>query len=134
VGQAVELVRRITARGYSKYQELEADAQGSRLAAQAGYNPEAGVVTFLRMRQMFGEPAQPAARTPVGELASAVLTEMGSYYQSHPPTTERMRRLELLVARNRQRFVGQQFYEGVEKYQRRVPRTQQQFPHELKTL
>lgn len=134
MGQAVELIRRITARGYSKYQELEADAQGFRLAAQAGYNPEAGVVTFLRMRQVFGEPARPAARTPVGELASAVVTEMGSYFQSHPPTTERMRRLEALVARNRKQFSGQRFYEGIENYQRRVPRTQQEFPHELKSV
>lgn len=134
LGQAVELVRRITARGYSKHQELEADAQGFRLAAQAGYSPEAGVVIFLRMRQVFGEPPEPAARTPVGELARAVVTEMGSYYQSHPPTAERMRRLEALVARNRKRFSGQRFYEGVENYQRRVPRRQQEFPHELKTV
>jgi len=91
-------------------------------------------VTLLRMRQVFGAPPEPAARTPVGELARAVVTEMGSYYQSHPPTAERMRRLELLVARNRKRFAGQRFYEGVENYGRRVPRTQQEFPHELKAV
>jgi predicted Zn-dependent protease len=134
VGQMVEQVRRLTARGYSKYQELEADAQGFRLIALAGYNPEASVVFFTRLRQVFGEPPPSSARTPVGELAGAVVHEVGSYFQSHPPTAERLRRLDALVAHNRKRLAGRPFYEGVENYLRRIPRSQQQFPHELRTV
>jgi predicted Zn-dependent protease len=133
VGQLVEQVRSITARGYSKYQELEADAQGFRLAALAGYNPEAGVALFTRMKQASGEQPPWSARTPIGEVAGAVLHEMGSYYQSHPPTEERLRRLDALVAHNRKRLAGRPFYEGVENYLRRIPRSRQQFPHEQKT-
>jgi predicted Zn-dependent protease len=124
-----ELVRRLVARGYSKFQELEADAQGLRMSAQAGYDPGAAARLYNRIRP---QAAHLRPASPTGEVAEAVGEQLKSYFDTHPPDEERLRRLEALAARNRARLAGRTLYDGVENYQRQIPRTVQQFPQELR--
>ena len=130
LGALTEIARRLLTVGYNKYQELEADAQGIRLSIEAGYDPDAGAAVFTRLNERSGERTPPKARTPVGEVAQAVEQAMGSYLRSHPPSDERVRRLNRLVAKNRQRLSGRVVYVGAENYRVRIPRTQQEFPQE----
>lgn len=130
LGQLAEIGRRLLTVGYNKYQELEADAQGVRLSIEAGYDPEAGALVFNRLKGRFGERTPPKAKTPAGEIIEALEEAMGSYLRSHPPSEERTRRLNSLVVRNRHRLSGRVFYDGVENYRQRIPRTQQEFPGE----
>jgi hypothetical protein len=58
--------------------------------------------------------------------------QVWSYFDTHPADEERLRRLETLAARNRKRLAGRMLYEGVENYQRQIPRAVQQFPQELR--
>jgi predicted Zn-dependent protease len=62
--------------GYSRDQELEADAFGARLAACAGFDPAAALRLLGRLRTLAAEP--PA---------------LGGYFSSHPAPEERIRRL-----------------------------------------
>jgi hypothetical protein len=123
-----EDVRRLVARGYSKFQEVEADAQGLRLCSQAGYDPEAGARLYRRFR-----PASPrtAAVNPLDEAAGAARDQLTSYFDTHPPDAERIRRLEELARRDRRRLAGRPLYEGIENYRRQIPKSAQQFPDEL---
>ena len=134
LGQLAEIGRRLLTVGYNKYQELEADAHGVRLSIEAGYHPEAATAVLDRVRQRAGERLPPKARTPVGEVTQALEEAMGSYFRSHPPYAERMRRLDSLMDRNRQRLSGRIFYVGNENYRRRIPRTSEEFPGEERRL
>ena len=127
---AAELPRRLLAAGYSKYQELEADATGMRLMIEAGYDPQGCVQPFERLRDEEGEP-QPAPREPVGELSGSLADALGSYFHSHPPSAERIARLQELIAQNGRKLAGKSFYKGVENFSRRIPKTQQTFPGEF---
>ncbi len=130
LGALAGIARRLLTVGYNQYQELEADAQGIRLSIEAGYDPDAGAAVFTRLNDRSGERTLPKAQTPVGEVAQAVEQAMGSYLRSHPPSDERVRRLNRLVAKNRQRLSGRVVYVGAENYRVRIPRTQQEFPQE----
>jgi predicted Zn-dependent protease len=116
---------KFVARGYSKFQELEADAQGLRLCSQAGYDPEAAVRFYSRFRPQSPNPAAP---NPLAEAAGAARDQLKSYFDTHPPDAERIRRLEELAKRNRTRLAGHTLYEGVENYNRQIPKSVQQFP------
>jgi predicted Zn-dependent protease len=134
VGQLAEIARRLVALEYGKYQELEADAHGMRLSILAGYNPEAGPAVFDRLKRHFREKAAPKVKTPVGEILQALGDVAESYFRSHPPSAERMRRLDGLVAKNRERLAGKLFYVGVENYRQRIPRSQKEIPSEQRRL
>jgi predicted Zn-dependent protease len=134
MGQLAEVARQLVTVGYTKYQEVEADAGGVRLSIEAGYDPEAGAVIFNRLKERLGGPTRPRPRTPVGELTRAMEEAMGSYFTSHPASEERARRLADLVFENRRRLSGRTFYVGVENYRQRIPRTQQEFPTERRHL
>jgi predicted Zn-dependent protease len=132
VDMMLAISRYLVTSSYSKTQELEADAQGLRMAVQAGYDPSAGGAVFTRLALRFRELGAPRARTPVGEVAQAVGGALGSYFDSHPPSPERSRRLNELVERNRRRLSGKEHYVGRQNIQRRVPRSQHEFPEERK--
>lgn len=134
VGQLAEIARRLVTVGYTKYQEVEADAQGVRLSIQAGYQPEAGAAVFGRLRTRFERPTPRRPRTPAGELGRAMEEALGSYFKSHPASDDRARRLTSLVSANRQRLAGRPFYVGVENYRQRIARSQQEFPGEQRRL
>lgn len=118
IARIPEHVRRFVARGYSKFQETEADAQGLRLCSQAGYDPEAGARLYRRFRP--GSP-RTAATNPLDETAGATHDQLTSYFDTHPPDAERIRILEDLAQRNRKRLAGRALNEGFENYQRQVP-------------
>ncbi len=134
LGQIADITRRFIAAGYNKYQELEADAQGVRLSIEARYHPGAGAAVFNRLQLRYGTPKERRAGTPVQEIGQVVGEAVGSYFQSHPTSEVGVRRLSDLTERNQRRFQGQDFYVGTENYRRRLPRSQQEFPSERRSL
>ena len=104
LGSFVELLHRLVTMPYSADQELDADAEGLRLAIAAGYDPTAGATLFTRMQKEFHEPAETPATTPGGEITHSLGDALESYFRSHPPSEERARRLRELAdgARKRQ--------------------------------
>ena len=134
LGQITDITRRFIATGYNKYQELEADAQGVRLSIEAGYDPDAGATVFNRLQLHYGTPEEKRARTPIAEIGRVVGQAMGSYFQSHPTSETRTRQLNDLIERNRRRLQGRHFYVGVQNFRQRLPRSQQEFPSERRSL
>lgn len=134
IGQLADIARRLVSVGYSKYQELEADATGARIGIQAGYDPEAGAVVFQRLKQLHGEPKPAKAKNPVTEVIQAAGEAIVAYPHSHPMSAERERRLNELVEKNRRRLAGQNFYVGRANYEQKIPRSQRRLPGEERRM
>ncbi len=71
------MIRDAISKGYSRELELDADREGVRLAAAAGFDARAAVRALRRF-----------------EKASASATGLVEYFSSHPPFAERIERLE----------------------------------------
>ena len=99
LGGLVELAHRLATMPFSADQELDADAEGLRLAIAAGFEPAAAAALFARMQREFPEPGSPRADTPAGELAQSLGGAIASYFRTHPPSEERVRRLNELARR-----------------------------------
>ncbi|MEQ1827311.1 MAG: M48 family metallopeptidase [Pirellula sp.] len=127
IGRLVELPRLFLAAGYKKYQELESDAAGLRLAVAAGYDPESIVSPFQRLLDKVDEKERRPIRQPISEIVSSLEQALGSYFDSHPPTAERISRLAQLISQQRRWLGSRKFYIGVENYNRRIPKSQEQF-------
>jgi len=134
VGAIIEIAHGIVTIGYTQYQDLEADAEGERLAIEAGYDPDAGPNVFHRMQQRWGEFSRVRATTPAGEVAQSIGTAIVSYFRTHPTSEERERQLEELVAGNQRRLAGQTFYVGVRNYGERRPRSEVNYPQERRVF
>lgn len=110
--------------GFSEQQELEADAVGVILAAQAGYDPHAGIALFERLAKVWErrkqEEKQPTLM--VQELGGAVWTALEQYFATHPPAELRIGQLKRVAERNARVWQGQRFYIGRTNYRDRVPR------------
>lgn len=89
VGALLALPVEVFQAGYTKDQELEADSEGTRLAAKAGYAPEGTIRLFETFAKLQRESSQPA-RSPQEEAARAALQTLQGYFRSHPPPTERI--------------------------------------------
>jgi predicted Zn-dependent protease len=83
--------------GYSKTQELEADREGVRLAAMAGYSPEAAVRMFQKFDRLFRETQNPSAN-PEEEVSRVVLDSISGYFRSHPPSADRVQQVQQMIA------------------------------------
>lgn len=101
LGGLVELAHRLATMPFSPDQEMDADAEGLRLAMAAGYDPAAAPEFFSRMQREFHETASPRADTPAGELAQSLGDAVVSYFRTHPPSEERSRRLKELAGRRK---------------------------------
>ena len=105
VGAIVQLPLDVFAAGYSKTQELEADAEGTRLAAVAGYSPLAVIGLFEAMqREAGGQPQKgqtSRAGSPVEEVLSIPVGTIEGYFRSHPPAAERIVRINDVVRQDR---------------------------------
>ncbi len=100
--------------GFSEQQELEADVGGMILAAKAGYDPRAAIAVFERMAAIERPAEEPDDRPTfmVGEIAGALAKVLESYFDTHPPSELRVRRLEQAVERNTRAWRNQRFYVG----------------------
>jgi len=91
--------------GYGKDQELEADREGIRLSASAGYAPDAVIRLFEAMEEARG--AKPGATrlpgrgTPADELGRLAADAIEGYFRSHPPTPERVAQVRQVIAEDR---------------------------------
>jgi len=121
-GQMVDMFRMLAAVEYSKYQEQEADAQGVRMAAEAGYNPQAAVRVFHRLEQLSWLRAPRMAKSPVGESVRATGAALGDYFRSHPRSADRAAHLAEQIRRYK---LGGALYEGRENYRLRTPMSRQ---------
>jgi predicted Zn-dependent protease len=130
VAPLFEIVHSLVAIGYSQDQELEADASGERLAIEAGYDPDAAIAVFNRMKTRFGESPAAPSTTPLGEAGQAVSGAIVSYFRTHPPSEQRARALSEMVAANRRRLSGRTVYRGAENYRERIPWTEREFAAE----
>jgi|HubBroStandDraft_5_1064220.scaffolds.fasta_scaffold198057_2 predicted Zn-dependent protease len=83
--------------GYSKEQELEADREGLRLAAAAGYSPQGAVNLFERWAELHREYVT-HARTPVDELSQVAIEGLQGYFRSHPLPEERLEETKKVIA------------------------------------
>ena len=70
------MLRQLLNKGYSRELELEADREGARLAAAAGFDPRAAARALQRLARVTGD--------------NAGLME---YFSSHPPIAERVQKL-----------------------------------------
>lgn len=103
VGALAQLPVALFEAGYAKTQELEADADGTRLAARAGYAPLAVVALLQAMDERRGGGARRRARaaSPVHEVLSVPGDALEAYFRSHPPEAERIARITAVVTGDR---------------------------------
>jgi predicted Zn-dependent protease len=123
IADLVNLLPQLARMGYRKYQEVEADAAGQRLAIAAGYDPRAAVELMRRVaeREWGGlETTRTTARNPLEEVLVAAGDSLGESLASHPDPAERIARLERLEARRRFWTAARPFAIGRENYRRRV--------------
>jgi predicted Zn-dependent protease len=134
LGWLVEMAHRLATLGFSPQQELEADAQGERLNVESGYDPDAEPALFARMKTKLHEPSRPQATTPAGEVGEAAGEAIQAYFRSHPPSEERVARLNDILARHRQELAGRSFYVGKENLRERVPKSSREYPGEFREV
>jgi predicted Zn-dependent protease len=133
LGSIVEIAHRLMTMGFSPQQELEADAQGERLSVESGYDPDAEAALFTRMKARFHEPTRVQAATPAGEVAEAAGEAVGAYFRTHPPSEERVARLNDMLARHRGNLTGR-FYVGKRNLVERVPRSSHEYAGEFREM
>ncbi len=120
-GHLLDMARLLIAMGYGQYQELEADAEGNRIAIEAGYDPDAAETVFNRLAQTMGEARRPPASTPAGEIADSMEEALRDYFRTHPRTPERVARMHSMTT-SHQELRGRQFFVGRTNYRNRTTR------------
>jgi beta-barrel assembly-enhancing protease len=122
MGATLEMARALVTIGYSQFQELDADAQGARLATQAGYDPSAAGTVFARLDGRFGGAARPDPNRPLEELSRSMEEALSDYFSTHPRASDRARRMHNFATGSQ--FDGQQFFIGTQNYRQRIPMAQ----------
>src|SRR5208283_3885913 len=90
---AVALPVAIFTAGYTKDQELEADREGAKLAAKAGYSPLEVIAVFEEFDKLYKRAHDPA-RNPGEEISRVALQTLEGYFRSHPLPQERIAALQ----------------------------------------
>jgi predicted Zn-dependent protease len=83
--------------GYSKQEEFEADREGLRLAAAAGYSPEGAVNLLKRLAELDNEYVI-HAETPPEELSRVAVDGLEGYFRTHPLPSERLAQANAVIA------------------------------------
>ncbi len=96
LGELVGIPVEIFVMGYSKSQELEADREGTRLAAAAGYSPQ-GAIEMFQAFERFEPQKRAGARSPVEEVAGIASDALNGYFRSHPLNEERIDQIRKLI-------------------------------------
>lgn len=96
-GQLLQIPLQLWQTGYHKDEEFEADREGVRLAVAAGYSPYGAVTMFTRLNELCDEYVI-HARSPEQELSELTIQGLSGYFQSHPPTSERLTQVNQLIA------------------------------------
>ena len=85
------------AAGYSKSQELEADREGTRLAAAASYSPNGAIRIFEAFERVYPTTSKRNG-TPQGEFSEIARKTVEGYFRSHPLNTERIDQIQKMIA------------------------------------
>ena len=133
LGQIVDMSRRLATASYSRFQEVEADAQSFRLSIESRYDPGASPRLFARMGAKVEAGANPRAKTPAGEFASSTARMMSDYFRSHPRSEDRTKRLDELMRGERSRLAGMRFYIGKKNLNAHIPFSEKAFDDEWRT-
>ena len=83
--------------GYSKNQELEADREGTKLAAAALYSPQ-GAIQMFKAFERFEPANESRGKTPQDELSQIALGTLQGYFRSHPLNADRIDQVQQLIA------------------------------------
>jgi|ERR1700694_764744 len=83
--------------GYGKEQELEADADGTRLAVMAGYSPQ-GALRMFRIFERLERQYVSKAESPDEEFSQVAIQSIIGYFRSHPLPQERERQVQQIMA------------------------------------
>ena len=86
--------------GYSKQEEFEADREGLRIAAAAGYSAKGAVNLLSRWTRLRGEYVI-HAETPTEELSQLAIDSLAGYFRSHPLPAERLAQVNEIIGQNR---------------------------------
>ncbi len=85
--------------GYSKEQEFEADREGLRIAAAAGYSPQGAVNMLERWTKLRSEYVI-HAETPTGELSELAIEGLSGYFRTHPLPSERLAQANEIISQD----------------------------------
>jgi predicted Zn-dependent protease len=86
--------------GYSKDEELEADREGLRLAAAAGYSAQ-GALNLLARWSKLREEYVLHAETPPEEISQVAIEGLEGYFRTHPLPSERLAQAKQIIAADR---------------------------------
>jgi len=97
VGELLQIPLEFWQAGYHKDEEFEADREGVRLAVDSGYSPYGAVTLFTRIAKLCNEYVI-HAQTPEQELSELAIQSLTGYFRSHPLPSERLDRINSLIA------------------------------------
>jgi beta-barrel assembly-enhancing protease len=96
VGSILQIPLTVWEAGYNKDEELEADREGIRLAALAGYSPYGAVRLFEEYSKLHREYVI-QAQSPEEELSELAIQSLQGYFRSHPQPSERMAQAKAVI-------------------------------------
>jgi predicted Zn-dependent protease len=99
VAAVAEIPMSLWQAGYSKDQEFEADREGLRIAAAAGYSPQGAVKIMERLGKLQCEYVI-HAETPTDELSQVAIDGLTGYFRSHPLPSERLEQLNTVITQD----------------------------------
>jgi predicted Zn-dependent protease len=97
VGELLQIPLEFWQAGYHKDEEFEADREGVRLAVESGYSPYGAVTLFTRIAKLCNEYVI-HAETPEQQLSELAIQSLAGYFRSHPLPSERLGRINSLIA------------------------------------
>jgi predicted Zn-dependent protease len=100
VGELLQIPLEFWQAGYHKDEEFEADREGVHLGVEAGYSPFGAATLFTRIAKLSNEYVI-HAQTPEQELSELAIQSLTGYFRSHPLPSERLDRINSLIAEQR---------------------------------